>query len=80
MGYHDLPTMRADPGLDPLRDRQDFRLLLAEVAFPADPFAVSGVDSRCAAPSAALRAISPLGSHRGEGGSDLRTSATHHSH
>jgi tetratricopeptide (TPR) repeat protein len=35
----DLAGMRTDPGLDPLRDRDDFRLLMLDLAFPADPFA-----------------------------------------
>ena len=36
-GYHDLHTSRADKALDPLRSRPDFRLLMMDLAFPADP-------------------------------------------
>ena len=35
----DLGRMRTDTGLDPLRDRDDFRLFMLDLAFPADPFA-----------------------------------------
>jgi hypothetical protein len=31
--------MPADADLDPLRDRPDFRLLIMNLAMPADPFA-----------------------------------------
>ncbi|HWE36833.1 MAG TPA: protein kinase [Isosphaeraceae bacterium] len=34
-----LANFRADPDLDPLRGRDDFRALLRDLAFPADPFA-----------------------------------------
>jgi hypothetical protein len=33
---------RDDHDLDPLRDRPDFRLLLMDLAFPAEPFAGGG--------------------------------------
>jgi eukaryotic-like serine/threonine-protein kinase len=39
MGYRDLATYRAETARDPLRDRTDFRLLMMELAFPAEPFA-----------------------------------------
>jgi serine/threonine-protein kinase len=39
MGSRHLEWFRSEPGLDPLRDRADFRLLLLDLAFPADPFA-----------------------------------------
>jgi len=41
-GYRNLPRLERDPDLDPLRQRPDFRLLMLELAFPADPFARSG--------------------------------------
>jgi hypothetical protein len=31
--------MRADPGIDRLRDRPDFRLLMLDLAMPVHPFA-----------------------------------------
>jgi hypothetical protein len=31
--------MQADTDLDPLRDREDFRLLMLDLAMPSDPFA-----------------------------------------
>jgi len=34
LGYHDVSHMKADPDLDPLHDRQDFRELLAELGAP----------------------------------------------
>jgi eukaryotic-like serine/threonine-protein kinase len=39
MGFHNLQAIQAEPGLDPLRGRADFRLLLMDLAMPADPFA-----------------------------------------
>jgi len=41
-GYRNLPRFERDPDLDPLRKRPDFRLLMLELAFPADPFARTG--------------------------------------
>jgi eukaryotic-like serine/threonine-protein kinase len=38
-GYRDQARMRVDTDLDPLRDREDFRLLLMDLAMPAEPFA-----------------------------------------
>src|SRR5262249_45824006 len=37
-GYRDVTWMRRDPDLEPLRSRPDFRVLLLDLAFPADPF------------------------------------------
>ena len=37
-GYHDSELID-ESSLDPLRSRPDFRLLMMDVAFPADPFA-----------------------------------------
>jgi eukaryotic-like serine/threonine-protein kinase len=37
-GYKNVVSLRADPDLDPLRSRLDFRMLLLDAAFPADPF------------------------------------------
>jgi tetratricopeptide (TPR) repeat protein len=39
LGYRDTNAFRQNPAFDPLRDRADFRLLLKDVAMPADPFA-----------------------------------------
>lgn len=37
-GYRE-PVLRLETGLDPLRDRSDFQILLMDLAFPDDPFA-----------------------------------------
>jgi len=37
-GYRNIPYIRTDPALDPLRPRSDFRLLLFDLPFPPDPF------------------------------------------
>jgi tetratricopeptide (TPR) repeat protein len=39
MGYRSPAAYRYEPALGPLRGRDDFRLLLLDLAFPADPFA-----------------------------------------
>ena len=41
MGYRDVDAYRTDEALDPLRGREDFRRLMMDLAFPADPFALS---------------------------------------
>jgi tetratricopeptide (TPR) repeat protein len=38
-GYRDRDLMLIEPGLDPLRTRSDFRLLMMDLAMPAVPFA-----------------------------------------
>jgi serine/threonine-protein kinase len=38
-GYRDFGLIRVEPGIDPLRSRDDFRRLMGDLAFPADPFA-----------------------------------------
>jgi hypothetical protein len=38
-GFHNRGHMQTDTDLDPLRDREDFRLLMLDLAMPADPFA-----------------------------------------
>ncbi len=38
-GYRDFAHFRAEPGLDPLRSRDDFRLMMMDLAFPDVPFA-----------------------------------------
>jgi hypothetical protein len=38
-GYRAPGLLRVEPGLDPLRSRDDFRLLMLDQAFPAEPFA-----------------------------------------
>jgi hypothetical protein len=39
MGYRDRAEYRREPALDPLRGRPDFRLLMMDLDFPAQPFA-----------------------------------------
>ena len=39
MGFHNLQAIQTEPGLAPLRSRDDFRLLLMDMAMPADSFA-----------------------------------------
>jgi hypothetical protein len=39
MGYRNLDAYRTEDALDPLRDREDFKLLMMDVAMPAEPFA-----------------------------------------
>jgi hypothetical protein len=38
---HDLASLRTETDLAPLGDRDDFRLLMLDVAMPADPLAPS---------------------------------------
>ncbi len=38
-GYRNPADYRREPALGPLRGRDDFRLLMLDLAFPADPFA-----------------------------------------
>ena len=38
-GYRPLTQILAEPVLNPLRSRPDFRLLVMDLAFPKDPFA-----------------------------------------
>jgi hypothetical protein len=38
-GYTDFDLIGVEPGLNPLRSRDDFRRLVDNLAFPADPFA-----------------------------------------
>ncbi len=42
MGYRDRDAVRTEPALDPLRGREDFRLLMLDLAFPIEPFAPGG--------------------------------------
>jgi serine/threonine-protein kinase len=39
MGYRNPDAYRSEDALDPLRGREDFRLLMMDLAFPAKPFA-----------------------------------------
>jgi eukaryotic-like serine/threonine-protein kinase len=39
MGHRNLGSFRTEAALGPLRDRPDFRLLMMDLAIPADPFA-----------------------------------------
>ena len=41
MGYRIADAVRTESALDPLRDRPDFRLLMMDLAMPADPFAAA---------------------------------------
>lgn len=38
-GFRDLRSLQTEETLAPLRDREDFRLLMLDLAFPAEPFA-----------------------------------------
>jgi hypothetical protein len=38
MAWHERDAFRTEPALGPLRDRDDFGLLLMDLAFPAEPF------------------------------------------
>jgi hypothetical protein len=40
-GYRDADHLRVEPGLDPLRSRDDFHLLMSDQTFPAEPFATA---------------------------------------
>jgi eukaryotic-like serine/threonine-protein kinase len=39
MGYTNSDAFRTESALDPLRNRADFRVLVMDLAFPAQPFA-----------------------------------------
>ena len=39
LNYRSLDDFRTQDALDPLRGRDDFRLLMMDIAFPAEPFA-----------------------------------------
>jgi len=39
VGYRNTDAMTKESDLDPLRNRPDFKLLMLDLAFPADPFA-----------------------------------------
>jgi serine/threonine protein kinase/tetratricopeptide (TPR) repeat protein len=41
MGYRESDEYGREPALDPLRGRDDFRLMMMDLAFPADPFAAA---------------------------------------
>jgi hypothetical protein len=41
MGYRDANALQTEPALDPLCARDAFRLLMMDVAFPAEPFAAA---------------------------------------
>ena len=41
MGYRSLDRYRTDDAPDPLRDREDFKLLMMDLAIPDDPFAAA---------------------------------------
>ena len=51
MGYRNLNAYRTESALDPLRDRPDFRLLMMDLAFPAEPFAEYGDSGFLAEPT-----------------------------
>ena len=38
-GHRNAAAFRTDDALDPLRGREDFRLLMMDLAFPTEPFA-----------------------------------------
>jgi hypothetical protein len=41
MGYRTPDAYRTEDALDPLRGRDDFQLLLMDLAMPAEPFAAT---------------------------------------
>jgi hypothetical protein len=41
MGYRNAHAWRTESALDPLRSRDDLRLLMTDVALPAEPFAAA---------------------------------------
>jgi hypothetical protein len=41
MGYLAVNTYRTEDALDPLRSRDDSRLLMMDLEFPSDPFAAA---------------------------------------
>jgi hypothetical protein len=41
MGYRAVRVSRIEDALDPLRDREDFKLFMMDLAMPADPFAAA---------------------------------------
>ena len=41
MGYRNAHAWQTDSALDPLRSRDDFRLLMMDVDFPAEAFAAT---------------------------------------
>jgi tetratricopeptide (TPR) repeat protein len=41
MGYRNLVAFRTMPGLNPLRGRDDFKLLMMDLSMPDDPFAAA---------------------------------------
>jgi hypothetical protein len=38
MAYRDVDAFRTETALDPLRERDHFRLLMLDLAFPTQPF------------------------------------------
>ncbi len=38
-GYRGVDLLSVEPGLSPLRGRDDFRLMMTDLAFPFEPFA-----------------------------------------
>ena len=41
VGYRNANEVRIESALDPLRSRDDFRLIMMDLAFPVDPFALT---------------------------------------
>jgi hypothetical protein len=41
-GYHNVSAIRNDPRFDPIRARQDFRLLMMDLDFPLNPLGDNG--------------------------------------
>ena len=41
VGYRNANEVRIESALDPLRSRDDFRLIMMDLAFPAEPFALT---------------------------------------
>jgi serine/threonine-protein kinase len=45
-GFHPVAWMNRDPDLDPLRGRPDFQAMMADLAFPAQPFSIDREEDR----------------------------------
>jgi hypothetical protein len=41
VGYRNANEVRIESALDPLRSQDDFRLIMMDLAFPVDPFALT---------------------------------------
>ena len=70
MGYRDRDAYRTEAALNDLRDRDDFRALMMDLAMPSDPFAAGGRPARAEGVSAheGTVAILPTNGYRPQRG------------